>query len=86
MEWNMGNIFNSTEEIAKVANYPNIRIYKINHQTSETPLDDLKVESGVGWSKTDNAGMVKAFSAVCLLTATYLADAMGKDKVIIKMI
>jgi len=38
-------------------------------------------EDWTAWEKTTSTNRVKQFSAVCLLTARYMADAMGKDKV-----
>ncbi len=81
MEWTMGKIFNATEEIARMADYPNVRMFRLAHKTSDTPQDDIMDESPGDWSKTDDANAVSAFSAVCLLTATYMADALGKDTV-----
>ena len=82
MQWNMGKIFNSTEEIAAIQEYPNIRMYFVKLMTSDTPQDDLVAEQWTEWAKTSESNMVKSFSAVCLLTARYMADSMGKDKVI----
>ena len=82
MRWNMGGIFNADEEIAAMAEYPNIRMYYVKLMTSDTPQDDLVSEEWTEWAKTSESNMVKSFSAVCLLTAKYMADQMGKDKVI----
>ena len=82
MRWNMGDIFNADEEIAAMAEYPNMRMYVVKLMTSDTPQDDLVAEQWTEWAKTSESNMVKSFSAVCLLTARYMADTMGKDKVI----
>ena len=82
MQWNMGGIFNATEEIAAMEEYPNIRMYFVKLMTSNTPQDDLMAEDWTAWEKTTSTNRVKQFSAVCLLTARYMADALGKDKVI----
>ena len=81
MQWNMGGIFNSDEEIAAMEDYPNIRMYFVKLMTSDSPQDDLVAEQWTKWAKTSESNMVKGFSAVCLLTAKYMADQMGKDKV-----
>ena len=81
MQWNMGGIFNATEEIAAMEEYPNIRMYFVKLMTSNTPQDDLMAEDWTAWEKTTSTNSLKQFSAVCLLTARYMADAMGKDKV-----
>ena len=82
MQFRMGGIFNATEEIAAMEEYPNIRMYFVKLMTSNTPQDDLMAEQWTAWEKTTSKPMVNQFSAVCLLTARYMADAMGKDKVI----
>ena len=82
MQWNMENIFNASEEIAKMSEYPGIRMYFVKLMTSDTPQDDLMDEVWTSWAKTNETKMVSTFSAVCLLTARYMADSMGKDKVI----
>ena len=41
MEWNMASIFNASEEIAAMAEYPNIRMYYVLRQTSDIPKEDL---------------------------------------------
>merc|ERR1712223_219180 len=81
MQWNMGGIFNSDEEIAAMADYPNIRMYFVKLMTSDSPQDDLVAEQWTKWAQTSESNMVKLFSAVCVLTAKYMADQMGKDKV-----
>ena len=45
------------------------------------PQDDLMHEDWRVWAKTNESVFVSAFSAVCLLTARYMADVLGKDKV-----
>ena len=81
MQLTMSGIFNASEEIAKMAEYPNIRLFRIKHMTNGEPQDDLMDEDVIIWAKTSEANYVKSFSAVCLLTARNWADTMGKDKV-----
>ena len=81
MEWPMANIFNSLDEISKMAEYPNIRMYKLPWMTSKTPENDLLQEDFTVWAKSNETNYVSPFSAVCLLTARYMADTLGKDKV-----
>jgi hypothetical protein len=38
-------------------------------------------EDWKSWANTSESVFVSAFSAVCLLTARYMADVLGKDKV-----
>ena len=45
------------------------------------PQDDLMHEDWRSWAKTNESVFVSAFSAVCLLTARYMADVLGKNKV-----
>merc|ERR1712209_58375 len=49
--------------------------------TSESPQEDLLDEDWNVWAKSSQSNYVSSFSAVCLLTARYMADQMGKDKV-----
>ena len=82
MQWRMDKIFNAGEEIAAMEEYPNIRMYFVKLMTSITPQDDLMAEQWTDWEKTTSTDKVSQFSAVCLLTARYMADTLGKDKVI----
>ena len=52
--------------------------------TSPKPQEDLMtVNYYKTWvSSSDEVG-VSSFSAICLLTAKYMADVLGKDKVIL---
>ena len=50
-----------------------------NHMNG--PQDDLMHEDWKSWANTSESVFVSAFSAVCLLTARYMADVLGKDKV-----
>ena len=85
MEWPMSAIFNAQEEIAKLAEYPNIRMYKLKWLTSDQPENDLLEEDFTKWAKSNETEYVNPFSAVCLLTARYMADTLGKDKVIFSL-
>ena len=81
MAFRMGGIFNSLEEIAMISEYPGIRMYRVKQMISDEPQDDLMEEDTIQWSKTNDTAMVNLFSAVCLLTAKYMADVLGKEKV-----
>ena len=81
MQFTMNGIFNSTEEIAMMSEYPGIRLYRLKAMTSDEPQDDLIGEDFITWANTKDAYKVKSFSAVCLLTAKYMADVLGKEKV-----
>ena len=79
MQWPMKSIFNSTYEMERIVqNYPNFKMFKLSRMTSAEPQDDL-LQPGDGWR--NDADMIEQFSAVCLLTASYMADVLGKDKV-----
>ena len=80
MEWKLQNIFGANEEISSLAEYFNFRILRLPHMTSETMQDDLLNKNAL-WTSTSDTDYVKQFSAVCLLTAKYMADELGKDKV-----
>merc|ERR1719270_2395870 len=77
----MNNIFNASEEIAAMEKYPNIRMYFVKLMASYEPQEDLMAEAWTDWEKTTSTSEVSQFSAVCLLTARYMADTLGKDKV-----
>merc|ERR1719228_679690 len=79
MQFTMGGIFNATTEIAAMSEYPGIRLYRVVHMTSDEPQDDLMNEDAITWVKSNNAARVGQFSAVCLLTAKYMADVLGKE-------
>ena len=81
MQWPMNDIFNSTEEVTTMSEYPGIRLYRLKAMTSDEPQDDLIGEDFITWANTKDAYKVKSFSAVCLLTAKYMADILGKEKV-----
>ena len=81
MEFRMNGIFNSSEEIAAMADYPNIRMYVVPHMYSDSPQKDLMKEGHWFTSKDTQNTNVGRMSAVCLLTARYIADVLGKEKV-----
>ena len=59
-------------------------MYKVNRMMSNQPQDDLMEEEFEwknNWAKSNESNLVGEFSAICLLTARYMADVLGKDKV-----
>ena len=87
MGWQMGNILNATEEIEKTAEYPNIRLFQVKQLGADKPQDDLieYMDEFQKWVPSNDKITVKIFSAVCLLTARYMADVLGKNKVSVKI-
>ena len=81
MEWPLGEILNAEEEIEKMSDYPNIKMFMLDFMFSDQPQDDLLKDQNFGWESTSNSDAVREFSAVCLLTARFMADTLGKDKV-----
>ena len=81
MEWPMYAIMNSTEEISKMAEYPNIKLFKLAHMTAPEPQSDLTTLDFEKWASTSESDKIQGFSAICLLTIRNLADRLGKDKV-----
>ena len=81
MEWPLGEILNAEEEIEKMSDYPNIKMFMLDFMFSDQPQDDLLKDQNFGWESTSNSDAVREFSAVCLLTARYMADTLGNDKV-----
>ena len=80
MEWRIDSIFNADEEVASMADYYNFRMFRLPHITSDKRQDDL-LDKTRTWADTSDIDSLKPFSAVCLLTAKYMADVLGKDKV-----
>lgn len=74
MEWSMGQIFNSSEEISNSAEYTNIRMYKVKHMTSEFEEDDLLEEDWDSWSDASDPARLGGFSAVCFLFARTVSE------------
>ena len=85
-DWDAGGVLNSEEEITKTAEYPNIRMFKLALMTASNPQDDLKETEFETWARSDDSTSVSQFSAVCLLTARYMADVLGKDKVSVALL
>ena len=81
MGWPMGNIINAEEEITKSAEYPNIKLFKVKQVGSQDLQDDLIEYDWDYWASTSDADSVQSFSSVCLLTARYMADSLGKNRV-----
>ena len=84
MQWNIGAIFNASQEVSKMAEYSGIRMYKVKMMKSDQPQDDLMDEDldwKNNWVESADTDLVQTFSAVCLLTVRYMADVLGKDKV-----
>ena len=85
MGWAMRGIFNLEAELARLAqNYPNFRFITVAKMANETVQDDLMMDDDEVnvWSSTSvlDEKKVRAFSSVCILTASYMADVLGKNK------
>lgn len=81
MGFTMGGIFNADAELDRLADeFPNFRLMRVKLMTSDTPQDDLMEEDFGIWATTADRNYARRFSAVCLLTASYMADILGKDK------
>ena len=80
----MGGIFNSAEEILKLSEYPNLKMFRVKMMSASEPQNDLMdFEDGwEKWASVNETLYVRRFSAVCLLTAKYMADILGKSKVL----
>ena len=68
MEQNMGNIINSTEEIAASAKYDMIRYMVVANTASENLDDDADIKIQVPWSDSASPNL-RSMSAVCYLFA-----------------
>ena len=54
---------------------------KVSLMTSDAPQDDLMKQDFDIWASTSDTNYAQRFSAVCLLTASYMAEVLGKNKV-----
>ena len=79
--WDGNGVLNSAEELEKMTEYRNIRMFKLDRMYSPDIQDDLIKDQSIGWTSTQDTESTKHFSAVCLLTARYMADVLGKNKV-----
>ena len=43
MQWNMGSIFNASEEIINMKNYPGIRMYQVKMMQSQNPQGTIHI-------------------------------------------
>ena len=80
----MGGIFNSAEEILKLSEYPNLKMFRVKMMSASEPQNDLMdfEDRWEKWAFVNETLYVRRFSAVCLLTAKYMADILGKSKVL----
>ena len=83
MYFNVSRLLNREEEIAHFSEYPNIRMFKVKMMTASQPQDDLMEydDNFNKWANVNEREYILQFSAVCLLTARYMADVLGKNKV-----
>ena len=49
MQFRIGSVFNGTEEIAALKDYPGIRLYRVKQMTSDEPQEDLMNEDSITW-------------------------------------
>lgn len=70
MEWSMGEIYNSSEEIVASASYGDIRMFDVDHMTSDSEQEELMTTDGWdAWRSASEGEWLSAFSAVCFLYA-----------------
>ena len=80
MKWPLEGIFNGTQEIVDLAEYKNFRLFHLPEMASNEKQNDLLIKD-VKWTSTSDVESMKKFSAVCSLTAKFMANVLGKDKV-----
>ena len=80
MHFRMAGIFNAQEELDRLEEFPNFRLMQVAMMTNDAPQDDLMKEDFVIWATTSDRSYTSRFSAVCLLTASYMAEVLGKNK------
>ena len=71
---NWGSSLMGGDEVVATSQHPDIRILKVNQQTSYTPLDDASVANG-GWVEANPATM--GVSAIGYLFALQMHDELG---------
>ena len=84
MEQNMGNIMNSTEEIATSAGFTSIRYTVVKNAVSTEEDMDADVPLQQPWADPSDAGRLSGMSAVCFLYARsmhQLWQAAGQEPV-----
>ncbi|XP_075695297.1 sialate O-acetylesterase isoform X3 [Rhinoderma darwinii] len=77
MKMTVSMIFNASQELARAAHYPNIRLFTASRETSDTELLDLAnvdLEWSVPTSLNLGDGDFTYFSAVCWLYGQHLAQ------------
>ena len=67
MVWQMGGIFNSAEEISKLSEYPNLKMFRVKTMTASEPQNDLMEfeNQWEKWASVNETSYVRRFSAVC---------------------
>merc|ERR1712123_177173 len=78
MEQNMGNIMNSTEEIAASTKYDQIRYMVVANTVSADVDDDADIQVQVPWSDSASPNL-KSMSAVCYLFARNIQNMMQSE-------
>jgi len=78
MEQNMGNIINSTEEIAASAKYDKIRYMVVANTASENLDDDVDIKVQVPWSDSASQNL-RSMSAVCYLFARNIQNMLESE-------
>jgi sialate O-acetylesterase len=80
MEFDVTGVFNYSAEQADAGNYPNMRLYQIDHNPQMFPVPDAPVKSKFKWvpSTPQNLGdftgdIWESFSAMCYYTGRELA-------------
>lgn len=71
MEYAIYGLTNATEEYQDAANYQHIRLFKVAHNISTVPLDDLNAVA-TPWS-LPRRHLMSSFSAVCWLFGKYMS-------------
>merc|ERR1711953_854852 len=79
MEQNMGNIMNSTEEIAASASFTSIRYTVVKNAVSTEEDMDADVPLQQPWSDPTDAARLRGMSAVCFLYARSLHQLWQAD-------
>ena len=74
MEFNMGGVLDSENEISNSAAYDDVRFAKVNHMTASEEMSDLWGGLSIPWSKPSNSNLLSGFSGLCFLFGRNLFD------------
>ena len=76
MEYNMGAVLDSENEIASSVGYDDVRFAKVNYMTASEEMTDIWGGLSIPWSQPSSINQLAGFSAVCFLFGRTLYDTL----------